>query len=103
MIRETDRTGLEQAVKESPLPVLADFYAEWCGSCRTLEKVLSEFDKDNSDKVVTIRLDAEKEQDYVTALGIETLPTLILFKDGEEYIRVRGGRTKAELERLISL
>lgn len=103
MIRETDKAGLEELIKTSPVPVLADFYATWCGSCKTMEKVLEEFDKANSDRVSTVRIDAEKESEFSASIGVETLPTIILYKDGEEYIRVRGGRTRAELERLLTL
>lgn len=103
MISRIGRDGLERLLRESRLPVLADFYATWCGSCRQLEKVLEEFAAANSDRIITVQLDADEESEFVKSLGIETLPTLILYRDGEEYIRVRGSRTRAELERLLTL
>jgi len=78
----------------APGPVLVDFWAEWCGPCRMIAPALEEIATELGDKVTIAKLNIDENPDATRRYGVMSIPTLILFKDGEERARVVGARGK---------
>lgn len=80
---------------------LVDFYADWCGPCRMLTPVLEQVAKDVKDRAAVLKLDIDSAQETASFFQVTSIPTLILFKDGEEKGRVVGLRDAEELKKFI--
>jgi thioredoxin 1 len=84
-------------VLQSDTPVLVDFWAEWCPPCKMIAPVLEEIATEKNGRIKIAKLDADENPKTVQQLGVMSLPTLILFKNGKELSRVVGYRTKKQL------
>lgn len=83
------------------LPVLVDFWAEWCAPCRAVSPILEEIARENEARVRVVKLNVDENPDIAKRLGIMSIPTLILFAKGREMARVVGARAKEQLLREI--
>ncbi|GGE42362.1 thioredoxin [Pullulanibacillus camelliae] len=82
--------------------VLADFWATWCGPCKMIAPVLEELDAEMSDKVKIVKLDVDENQETAGKFGVMSIPTLLLFKDGEVVDKAVGYQPKEALAEFIS-
>ena len=82
IIQTTDKT-FEEDVSSSHVPVLVDFWAEWCGPCKMLGPILEEISKDLKDKLQVVKVNLDENQDLAMKYSIRSIPTLLLFKKGE--------------------
>ncbi len=89
-------------VKQSSTPVLVDFWAEWCAPCRSIAPVLDELADAHAGKLKVVKVNIEENQDLTAELGIQSIPTLLIFKNGEIKDRIIGAKSKRELEAKIS-
>jgi len=92
----TDDQFEDEVVKSDKL-VIVDFWAPWCGPCRAMAPVLSELAKDRSESVKVVKVNVDEQQINAAKLGIMTIPTLIMFKNGEPVDRMMGGYPKRSI------
>jgi thioredoxin 1 len=81
--------------------VLVDFWAEWCAPCRAVAPILEEIARENDGRLRVVKLNVDDNPDVAKRLGILSIPTLILFSNGNEKARVVGARAKEQLLRDI--
>jgi thioredoxin 1 len=91
------RQFLEFIAREEK-PVLADFWAEWCGPCRMMEPVLKELAGEWKGKAVVVKVNSDEQPQLAQRFGISALPTMVLFHKGREVHRVSGARPVAALK-----
>ena len=85
----------------SDKPVLVDFFATWCQPCKMMHPVLEEVKARLGDKICIIKVDVDKHQDVATGYRIQSVPTLMLFKNGEMLYRQSGAMSRNELLALL--
>ncbi len=83
------------------MPVLIDFYADWCGPCRVMGPVLDQFARDRAGEVLVGKLDTDRDSDAAMRFGIRGIPTLIVFSGGREVARQVGVVLRSGLEALL--
>lgn len=94
---EVTDNSFEDLVVNADTPVLVDFWAEWCGPCKMIAPVLEEIAKEKDGKLVIGKLDIDVNQDTAMAFGVMSIPTLLLFKNGEPVERIVGYQPKPQL------
>ncbi|MBP9752399.1 MAG: thioredoxin [Proteobacteria bacterium] len=96
----TDQT-IDAVLSENTLPVLIDFWAEWCGPCRMLAPVFEEVGALMADKVACYKLNVDESPETTRRFHVMSIPTLILFKDGKVVATSTGFKSKEDLKRWI--
>ena len=96
----TDST-FENEVLESDEPVLVDFWAEWCGPCHAVSPVLERIADEHQLKIVKVNID--EQQDLAMRYGVQSIPLMVLFEDGEPQASVVGAMPKGAIERQLGL
>jgi thioredoxin 1 len=100
IIHATDET-FHTDVLSSSIPVLVDFWAPWCGPCRMVSPVVEELAKDYAGKIKFVKVNTDENMDTSVAYGIQSIPTLAIFRDGKLVDGVLGAVPKKTLENLL--
>ena len=93
--------NFDAEVAKSGIPVLVDFWAEWCGPCRLMGPILDEMAPAYAGKLKIGKLNVDENQDAPSKFGVMNIPTMIVFKNGKEAERIVGAVSKADLQKKI--
>jgi thioredoxin len=93
--------NFDAEVLKSPVPVLVDFTATWCGPCKALAPIVEELAKDFAGKVKMGKLDIDHSRNVPSKYGIMAVPTIILFKGGREVEKITGLKPKSDLRKRL--
>ena len=91
----------EAEVVKSAIPVVADFWAEWCGPCRMIAPVLQALAKDYKDKLKVVKINVDEEPDLAARFGIQSIPSLLFFKGGQMVKQQIGAVARPILEKIV--
>lgn len=100
-IHATTDDSFETDVIESSLPVIVDFWAQWCGPCKTLGPIFEDVSKKYTGKVKFVKIDVDSNPSTAPKFGVRGIPTLILFKDGQVKATQVGLLSKTDLMQFI--
>jgi thioredoxin 1 len=101
-IVQLDDATFDEHVKSSEVPVLVDFWAEWCGPCKVIAPILEEIAEEQGEKISIVKLNVDDNLDVTRRYDVMSIPTLLLFKDGEPKARLVGAKPKGQLLQEIS-
>ena len=93
--------SVKSDVLESDKPVLVDFWADWCGPCKMIAPALEELSEELGDKVTIAKMDIMENPDVPGSMGVQSIPYLVLFKDGEPAAQLRGAAPKGQLKQWL--
>ena len=85
-------------VLQSDKPVLVDFWAEWCGPCKMIGPSLEEISDELGDKVSIVKMDIMENTDVPSQIGVQSIPLMVLFKDGKQVAQKLGAAPKSQLK-----
>jgi len=102
MAIEINDSMFDASVLKSELPVLVDFWAPWCGPCRSVAPIVEEIATEYSGKIVVAKMNVDESQVVPSRYGIRAIPTLILFKNGEVVDQITGAVSKSNIDALIN-
>ena len=100
IVAATDAT-FDAEVRQSEIPVVVDFWAEWCGPCKQIGPALEELSNELGGKVKIVKVDVDQNPNSAAAVGVRGIPALFIFKDGEVVSNRAGAAAKATLQRWI--
>jgi thioredoxin 1 len=103
MAIDVTEATFEQEVLKSETPVLVDFWAEWCGPCHAVSPVLEKIVEERQGELKLVKVNIDNEQELSLRYGVMSIPTMILFKDGEPAAAAVGAQPKTSLERSLGL
>ena len=90
-------TTFDEEITSSSTPILVDFWAEWCGPCKMIAPILEEIATEQQGKLTVAKLNVDDAPDIARRFGVMSIPTMILFDDGEPATRLVGAKPKAAL------
>lgn len=105
MVTELNTSNFDEFIKSSDIPVVVDFWAEWCGPCRALAPVVEQMSKTLEGKVRFAKVDIDANSEFATPFDIKTIPALIAFSNGEKLGRIMFtglGFTESTMTKVIS-
>ena len=102
-LKKFEEATFEEEVLKSEGVVLVDFYADWCGPCKIMAPVLDDFARDRQGEVLVLKLDTDRNPLTTHRFGIHAIPTLLVFRQGQEVGRQTGAIPRQRLEALAGL
>ena len=100
-LTHTTDENFDQDIIQSDLPVLLDFWAEWCGPCKMIGPILVELSEEYADKVKIVKLNVDENNNTAIQYAVRSIPTLILFKDGQVQAQHIGAAAKGQLRQFL--
>ena len=100
-ITELSSSNFEQEVLQSGQPVLVDFWAPWCGPCRMIGPLVEELAAENADSLKVAKINIDDAQDIAATYGVSSIPTLMIFKNGDVVDRFVGVQPKNRLQEAV--
>jgi thioredoxin 1 len=94
--------SFEAEVLKSPVPVLVDFWAPWCGPCLAVGPAVDAVANEFAGRAKVVKINTDEQQEIPIKYGVVSIPTLMVFKNGELVERVMGNRPKSDLVQLVS-
>ncbi len=101
MAEHVTDSNFEEEVLKSKIPVLVDFYADWCGPCKMLTPAIEELAKEYDGKWKIVKVDVDASPEVSMKFGIQSIPTLLFFKDGQIADKVMGFKSKEDLKAIL--
>lgn len=95
-------TTFDEVIASSDVPVLVDFWAEWCGPCKVIAPILAEIAAEQDGRLQIAKLNIDENLDVTRRFEVMSIPTLVLFKDGQPVQRLIGAKPKGQLLQEIS-
>ncbi len=99
--QEITDAEFDQEVLNADFPVVVDFWAEWCGPCKVIAPMLEELADEYEGKIKFVKVDTEENFETPSNYGVLSLPTLLVFKEGQQIERITGARPKGDLKRYL--
>ncbi|WP_035797900.1 thioredoxin [Crocosphaera chwakensis] len=96
-------SSFEEMLSASTVPVLVDFYATWCGPCQMMSPILEQVGTQMRNRVQVVKIDTDKYPGIASKYGIQSLPTLVLFKQGQPVERIEGAMQASQLMQHLNL
>lgn len=100
-VKQVSDSEFEQTVLKSDKPVFVDFWAPWCGPCRIVGPVIEELAPSYDGKVVIAKMNVDDNPAVAQKFGVTSIPTMMIFKDGQVVDRVIGALPKSELQKFL--
>lgn len=102
MTKQIKDNEFESEVINSKLPVLIDFWAEWCGPCRMLAPILDQLSEEMNDKIKIVKMNIDENPETPSKFGVRGIPTMLLFKEGKQIATKVGVQPKNALQEWIN-
>lgn len=99
---ELTSTNFDSTLAEANVPVLVDFHAAWCGPCKMLNPIIEQVAAEKEGEAIVAKVDIDQARDIAERFRITSVPSLIVFRDGEPVTAARGMQSKAVIESLIA-